>query len=67
MPKLRVRFSKSGLVTFFGSTFLTANGAAATFFPTFFFGFTYIRKSHKKKIKIDSIFHQYFVDENRSK
>jgi len=38
MPKLRVRFSKSGLVTFFGSTFLTANGAAATFFPTFFLG-----------------------------
>jgi len=45
MPKLRVRFSKSGLVTFFGSTFLTANGAAATFFPTFFFGYTFEREN----------------------
>jgi hypothetical protein len=39
MPKFLGRFSKSGLATFFGSVFFTAKGAAATFFPTFFFGY----------------------------
>jgi hypothetical protein len=39
MPKFLGLFSKSGLTTFFGSAFFTAKGAAATFFPTFFFGY----------------------------
>jgi hypothetical protein len=39
MPKFLGLFSNSGLTTFFGSAFFTAKGAAATFFPTFFFGY----------------------------
>merc|ERR1719305_2057338 len=35
MPKFRVLFSKRGLTTLFTSGFLTARGAAATFFPFF--------------------------------
>lgn len=40
MPKFFGRFSNNGLTTFFGSTFLTANGAGATFLPEpgLFFG-----------------------------
>lgn len=33
MPKFFGRFSNNGLTIFFGSTFLTANGAGATFLP----------------------------------
>lgn len=33
IPKFFGRFSNNGLTTFFGSTFLTANGAGATFLP----------------------------------
>lgn len=50
MPKFLGRFSNNGLTTFFGSTFLTANGAGATFLlelTTFFFGRGY--KMLKKK------------------
>merc|ERR1719509_169355 len=35
IPKFRVLFSKRGLTTLFTSGFLTARGAAATFFPFF--------------------------------
>ena len=35
IPKLRGRFSNNGLTTLFCSGFLTARGAAATFFPFF--------------------------------
>ena len=36
IPKFRGRFSNKGFTTLFCSGFLTASGAAATFFPFFF-------------------------------
>jgi hypothetical protein len=37
IPKLRAFFSNKGFTTFLGISFLTANGAGATFLPTPFF------------------------------
>lgn len=42
IPKFLGLFSNKGLTSFFSSTFFTTNGAAATFFPTFFLGYKYI-------------------------
>lgn len=39
IPKLRGLFSKRGLTVFLTSTFFTARGGAAIFFPVFFLGY----------------------------
>lgn len=64
MPKLRGLFSNRGFTTFFTSTFLTARGAAATFFPAFFLGYKYqMRLSSFETIQIHSIFHVELTSE----